>query len=368
MEKKKKILLLLLTAGMLLLFVGCGKEDAVEAENQGLNQGLKIEEAAPAIISTEVSELYQSQTLMMEMLVNEDCVIEDTGDTLMVSTPDGFAQVGISFIPGIQNLGATAELIPAVLESNNAVPEEVKDGVIFGERAKHCTYSLPDGEGGSTEGFFATAIVNSSLYMLDVEFAMGCTDEDGELITNVFSSMNILTPTSVDQEAKTATYETKYPEAKPAKAAEKTYQPVTEWVYLPYYYYAWDYGFDYSVYDSLFYEPDWNYYTDGNWWSWSWDDDGSWGFYDEYGDWYAEDYYSYYDDYYDYDPYSDPGDYYDYDPYSDPGDYYYEEEYSDPGDYYYEEEYSDPGDYYEEEYSDPGDYYYEESYDDYGDY
>lgn len=366
MKERKRILLLLLAAGMLFLFAGCGKKEE-EAAAEGvvglITEDVETKTAAGAgVVSTEVGELYQSQTLMMEMLVNEDCVIEDTGDTITIKTPDGFAQAGVSFIPGIQNLGATAELIPAVLESFNAVPQEVKDGVIFGERAKHCTYSIPDEEGGSVEGFFATVIVNSSLYMLDVEFAKECNDEDAELITNVFTSMNVLKPASVNQETKTATYETKYPEAKPAKAAATTYKPVVEWVYLPYYYYAWDYGFDYSAYDSVFYEPDWNYYTDGNWWSWSWDEGGNWGFYDEYGDWYAEDYYSYYDDYYDYDPYSDPGDYYDsyydYEEYSDPGDYY--EEYSDPGDYY--EEYSDPGDYYEESY----DSY--DSYDDYGDY
>lgn len=354
MMGKGKHILLLLLAGILLLSAGCGKkeEDAAAEGVAGLiTENVETNTTAESgVVSAEVSELYQSQSLMMEMLVNEDCVIEDKGDTIMVRTPDGLAQVGISFIPGIQNLEATAALIPAVLENVNAVPAEIKDGVIFGERAKHCTYSLPDGEGGSTEGFFATAIVNSSLYMLDVEFAMGCTDEDGALITNVFNSMNVLKPANVNQETKTATYETKYPEAKPAKSAEKTYKPVVEWVYLPYYYYAWDSDFDYSDYDSMFYEPDWNYYSDGNWWSWSWDEEISWGFYDAYGDWYSEDYYSYYDDYYDYDPYSDPGDYY--------------EEYSDPGDYYYEE-YSDPGDYYED-YSDSGDYY--EDYSDYGDY
>ena len=349
MGKGKHILLLLLV-GMLLLSVGCGKKD-VDAEGvESLTTENAETNAESGVVSTEVSELYQSQSLMMEMLVNEDCVIEDNGDTIMVRTPDGLTQVGISFIPGIQNLEATAALIPIVLESFNAVPEEIEDGVIFGERAKHCTYSLPDGEGGSTEGFFATVIVNSSLYLLDVEFAMGCTDEDVALITNVFHSVNILKPTSVNQETKTATYETKYPEAKPAKSAKKTYKPVVEWVYLPYHYYAWDSDFDYSDYDSIFYEPDWNYYSDGNWWSWSWDEDESWGFYDAYGDWYSEDYYSYYDDYYDYDPYSDPGDYYYEEEYSDPGDYYYEEEYSDPGDYYYEEEYSDPGDYYDDYY------------------
>lgn len=318
--------ILLLTAGMFLFLTGCEKKETA------------IEEAtATTVVSSKVNELYQSQTLMMEMLVNEDCVIDETGDMLIIGTPDGLAQVSVTFIPGVQNLGATAELIPTILESNNAIFQEVNDGVIFGERAKHCTYSIPDGGGGSIEGFLATAIVNSSLYMLDVEFAMGCTDEDADLVTNVFTTMNVLTPVSVDRETKTATYETKYPDTKPAKAAEKTYKPVVEWVYLPYYYYAWDYDFDYSAYDSIFYEPDWNYYSDGTWWSWSWDENGNWGFYDEYGDWYAEDYYGYYDDYYNYDPYSDPGDYYDYQ--------------------------SDPGDYYEESYDSSYD-----SYDDYGDY
>lgn len=315
-----------MTVGILLLFAGCGdSQPEPEAEAAVIEQSAETltEEAAEtqaeepaaetASISTEVAELFQSQKLMLEMLVNENCVIEDTGDSISVSSPDGMAYVGVSFVPGIQNLGETATLIPQILEANNAVSEEIMDEVLFGARAKHCVYSMEDEEGNPVQGIFATAIINSSLYMMDVAFAPECTDEDASLIVNVFSSMNVLTPTSVDAQAKTAVYQTKYPDAAPAKAAEKTYVPVVEWVYPPYYYYSWYSDYDYPMYDSAFYEPDWDYYLDGGWWSWDWDDEGYWGFYDEYGDWYSEDYYDYNDYYYDYDPYSDPGDYYDYD-------------------------------------------------------
>ena len=373
MKRKKMTLLLWMTVGILLLFAGCGNsQPEPEAEAAVIEESAETvtEEAAEteaeepaaetASISTEVAELYQSQKLMLEMLVNENCVIEDTGDSISVSSPDGMAYVGVSFVPGIQNLGETATLIPQILEANNAVSEEIMDGVLFGARAKHCVYSMEDEEGNPVQGIFATAIINSSLYMMDVAFAPECTDEDASLIVNVFSSMNVLTPTSVDAQAKTAVYQTKYPDAAPAKAAEKTYVPVVEWVYPPYYYYSWYSDYDYPMYDSAFYEPDWDYYLDGGWWSWDWDDEDYWGFYDEYGDWYSEDYYDYYDYYYDYDPYSDPGDYYDYyydyDPYSDPGDYYDYDPYSDPGDYYDYDSYSDPGDYYDD---------YDYSYDDY---
>ncbi|TCL57475.1 hypothetical protein EDD76_1089 [Kineothrix alysoides] len=369
MKRKKETLLLWMTVGTLLLFAGCG-DSAAEAKAAVLEETAEVEakglEVAAESISTEVTELYQSQNLMLEMLVNEDCVIEDTGDSITVSSPNGMAYVGVSFVPGIQNLGETATLIPQILEANNAVPEEVKDGVLFGARAKHCLYSMVDEERSEIQGLFATAIVNSSLYMMDAAFAPECTDNDISLITNVFSSINVLAPKSVDTGKKTAVYETKYPNAAPAKAAQKTYVPVAEWVYPPYYYYSWYSDFDYTMYDSIFYEPDWDYYLDDGWWSWDWDDAGDWSFYDEYGDWYAEDYYDNYDYYYDYDPYSDPGDYYDYydyDPYSDPGDY------SDDVDYYdgydYNDDYSDDVDYYDGyDYSD--DYSYDDySYDDY---
>lgn len=396
MKNKRVTALLISVLGIFLLFSGCGesKSETTDMEAVVIEESMS-EKTGADISSTQVSELYQSQSLMMEMLVNDSCVIEDTGDTIVISTPDGLASVSVSFMPGIQNLGMAAELIPQVLIASGVYPGEVKEGILFGARANHCTFFAPEEEasaevidtaatqetgevqGAETGGYgiFATSIINSSLYMVSVGFEAGCTDEDAELILNVFSSMNVLKPVTVDVSTKEATYQTKYPEAKPAKATKKTYQPVTEWIYPPYYYYGWYSDFDYSVYPSMFYEPDWDYYLDGAWWSWDWDDSGYWGFYDEYSDWYAESYYNGYDYYYDYDPYSDPGDYYDYyydyDPYSDPGDYYDDyDPYSDPGDYYDDyDPYSDPGDYYDDYdyYSDPGDYYddYDYSYDDY---
>ncbi|WP_099467960.1 hypothetical protein [Konateibacter massiliensis] len=375
MRYEKKLILMIAVMGVFFLTGGC-KESAQttavkESTAQVISEQPQTQEVQPEAVqvSTEVSELYQSQTLMLEMLVNETCVIEDTGDMLTIATPDGMAYISVGFVPGIQNLGATASLLPALLqESYNATVGEVSDGSLFGARAKRCNYSVAQEDGSQVEGVFAAAVVNQSLYMMDAAFLTGCTDEDAELIINIFSSMNVLMPTSVNTETKTATYESKYPNAAPSKAAQTTYVPVTEWVYLPYYYYGWDLDYDYTIYDASFYEPDWNYYSDGNWWSWAWDDNGDWGFYDEYGDWYSEDYYSYYADYYDgYDPYSDPGDYYDY--YYDDYDYY-----SDPGDTYDDYDYySDPGDTYDDYdyYSDPGDTYdYDDSYIDYdyGDY
>ena len=323
MKKKKKILLSVAAVSICLLFAGCGSNaEAVDTDTTVVEETTDTQEATEteetmatetsASISTEVGELYQSQNLMLEMLVNENCVIEDTGDTITVMAPDGFACVNISFVPGIQNLGKTATMIPEVLKENGAVPGEVEEGVLFGARANHCSYTFSGENGSESYGIFAASIINSSLYMANVVFAPGCNDADAELIINVFSSINVLSPVSVDTETKTATYETKYPTVTPAKAVQKTYVPVVEWVYPPYYYYDWYSDFDYSIYDASYYEPDWDYYLDGAWWSWDWDEDGHWGFYDEYGYWYEEDYYDYYDYYYDYDPYSDPGDYYDY--------------------------------------------------------
>ncbi len=354
--KRRLICLVLLLTLLLSVFTGCSekntkKDTAAAAPPKPATSPAKVF-AAP--LSLEVTELYQSQPLMMELLVNESCMISEENDILAVSTPQGRAVVAVSFIPGIQNLGATAELIPALLqETYGAQTSAVTDANLFGARAKRCTYRYTAKEGAETQGLFAAAVVNQSLYLMDVSFKTGCTDEEAALIINVFSSMNVLQPKAVDTTSKAAVYESRYPEAKPAKAAQKTYTPVTEWDYLPYYYYAWNSDFDWTVYDSLFYEPDWDYYDDGSWWSWGWDETSDWGFYDEYADWYEQDYYdAYYDYHSDYDPWSDPGD--NNDEWSDPGDYY-EEDWSDPGDYY-EEDWSDPGDYYEEDWSDPGDY------------
>lgn len=365
MKSLKKMLVLLLVMALAAFSAGCGGDsDSASAKTKAPKQ--KKEKAET--LSTEVDELYQSQQLMLELLVNKDCIIDDSGDVLIISTPDELAYVSVAFAPGIQNLGATASLIPTVLQdSYGAAPTEVMDGYLFGARAKHCNYTIGNKGESQIQGIFAASVINQSLYMMDVAFAEGCTDEDAELILNVFTSMNVLTPVSVNADAKTAAYQSKYPDVQPAEAAKKSYRPVTEWAYLPYYYYDWDTDYDWTAYDSYFYEPDWDYYSDADWWSWGWDEENDWSFYDEYyayydesyyddySAYYDEGYYSYYDDYYEGD-YSGYDSYYDdYDVYSDPGDG--DDAWSDPGDTYDDgyDVYSDPGDGYDE-WSDPGDY------------
>ncbi|MFA9375737.1 MAG: hypothetical protein ACERKZ_03175 [Lachnotalea sp.] len=398
MRYEKKIVFIATIIAVLIMFGGCKEsvktvETAVVQEDTTtviseepltqatVSEDIPLEEEIIQV-SSEVGELYLNQALMLEALVNESCVIQESGDGLTITTPDSLGYIGISFVPGIQNLTATASLLPSLLEENyNAVPGEVTDGYLFGARAKLCDYSIAKEDGSEEQGIVATAIVNQSLYLVDVAFASDCSQEDGALILNVFSSMNVLTPTSVNQETKTATYESKYPEVTPLKTTQTTDVPVTEWVYLPYYYYDWDSDTDYTAYDSNYYQPDWDYYSNGNWWNWDWDDESDWQFYDAYSDYYDEDYYDNYADYYDdYNPYSDSGDYYDYysdfgytyddyDVYSDPGDTYDDYDvYSDPGDTYDDYDvYSDPGDTYDDYdvYSDPGDTY--DDYDVYSD-
>ena len=348
--KRRLFCLILILALLLSTITGCGVKSTQKDASAAASPSPAAESPAnvsAAPLAMAITELYQSQPLMLEMLVSESCMIAEENDILVVTTPQGRAVVAVSFIPGIQNLGATAELIPAILqETYGAQVSAVTDGNLFGARAERCTYSYTAKDGTQTQGLFAASVVNQSLYMLDASFKTGCTDEEAALIINVFSSMNVLQPKAVDTSSKTAEYESRYPNVKPANAAQKTYIPVSDWYYLPYYYYAWNSDTDWTVYDPYFYEPDWDYYDDGTWWSWGRDDSSDWGFYDEYSDWYDEAYYdAYYDYHSDYDPWSDPGD--NNDEWSDPGDYgyYYEEDWSDPGDYYEED---GMGDYFED--------------------
>ncbi len=348
---KQKILAFGLSAALCItLLCGCGQTGAASSASGKASSSPTAQVSAK--VGSSVTELYQSQPLMMEMLVNEDCVISEKNDVLTISTKDAFAFIQVSFVPGIQNLTSTAALIPEILKSTyGAAAEKVTEGNLFGARANRCNYSYTDQSGKQAAGIFAASIVNQSLYLMNASFMEGCTDADAKLIADVLSTMNVLQPQTVDTTAKKATYQSRYPDAKPAKAAQTNYVPVTEWVYLPYYYYAWSADDDWDVYDSSYYEPDWDYYSDGDWWSWAWDSYDDWGFYDEYGDWYAEDFYDSYDDYYaDYDPWSDPGD--GNDEWSDPGD----SEWLDPGDEEladYDAQ-SDPGDG-NDQWSDPGD-------------
>ncbi len=374
---------LALLLAMMLVLTACGQaEAAVTSETTPEVTAVPTPKPTPkpkpkpkptaepvGALSTVLDQYYANDMFMIEMLVNEDIIITEQEASLIFMTPQEHAAIVLCIIPGVQNLSLVGDLAKSMVTGafETAQVGEIEDAFLFGARAKMVEYQVADSDPPLT-GIQATGIVNQSCYMMNAMFYDGITAEEGRLMIDMFSSINVLVPQNVDQQAQTASYVSKYEQelsssaVKPAKSTKA--QTVTEWVYLPYDYYSWwgDYGDTSGGYAQSYYEPDWNYYSDpGDYWSWGWDADEDWGFYDDYGDYYDYDTYWEYQDYYDdwdggggYG--SDYAEYYDWALESnDAGweeDYYYED-YSDPGDYYY-----DDYDYY----SDPGDYYYEDDY------
>jgi len=292
------------------LLGACGGQGASE------NEEADEPEAVALDVSSELDQLYVNEEFMLEMLINDDCIVTQDGSLLGIESAAGNALMTISLFPGIQNLSAAGEVARYLVANSfeDVTISELSDGNLFGARAKTLTYDAGTGE-DSMSGVEGAAVVNQSLYVLNVIFMEAVTDNEGDLMLNLMDSINIVRPAQVDSEAKTAVYETHYPEAQPAPQSRNT---VTEWEYLPYYYYSWwDSADGYGDYPEWYFEPDWDYYSDpGDYWDWGWDDDSDWWFYDEYGDYYDYDYYQDYDDYWgSYDPWSDPGDYYDSDYY-----------------------------------------------------
>ncbi len=375
MDRKKLrwIALLVFVCLFTTMFTACGKdsvsvsapppaaeEPAVPVEEKETIPAPTPAASAPAEeVSPVVDQYYLNDKFMIEMLVNDDCVIEEDGVNLMISTKGQKAGIILSLIPGVQNLAAAGELSLAMVKSGfpDAEVSEVKDANLFGAMAKNCTYSYQNEE-GTHYGIEAAAIVNQSCYFMNVLLLDGLTDAEGQLVTNVFSSMNVLRPANVDAAAHTATYASNYQQqldAKTVQPAKSTVAaPVAQWNSLPYeYYYNWDAegtsaegAFGYGSYPSWYYEADWDYYSDpGDYWDWGWDSENDWAFYDEYSD------------YYEYDAYQEEADYwekYEYD--------WGSEGTSAEGAWDYAEEYEDMGDY--GDYGDPGDY---ADYEDYGD-
>jgi DNA-directed RNA polymerase subunit beta' len=315
-----------------------------------------------------LDQYYLNDKLMMEMLVNDDVMIQEIDSGLFINTDSEKTMLLIMFKPGIQNLEASGLIARTAVSTSftNAQASELLDGSLFGSRAKYCEFTADSDEGGTIYGIAASTIANQSFYNVLVAFEEDAPAYEMQLIVSVFGTINILKPTTVNQTAKTAIYNSVYQEQlnsrqitqSPAVSSQK---PVSDWSYLPYDFYSWwgDPG-DYGMYPSWVYEPDWDFYSDpGDYWDWGWDDYSDWWFYDEYGDYYDYDYYQYFDDYWDdYDPWSDYGDYYDdwwsdyddwdydewddwdYDPWSDSGDWDY-----DPWSDYGDDDWSDYGDY-----------------------
>jgi hypothetical protein len=397
---KKYLALFLAALFVASAFTGCGDKASPQLEESSQPSILSPSEppsdapqsaqeppAATDTVTT-VDQYYANENFMVEMLINDSCVVEENGSNLMISTSEGHAAVILSLIPGIQNLSAAAEMASQTVQNaiSGAALGEATDGNLFGARAKLVSYEVAD-EGGNVTlmGLEAAAIVNQSCYLLNMMMDSETTGAEADLIVNVFDSMNILRPAGVDQDTKQATYTSHYQDLLDATTVTPSIrsdsQPVDSWSSLPYDYYSWlgDAG-DYGDYPDWYYEPDWDYYADEEYyWDWGWDDSDNWTFYDEYSDYYSYDYYQEYDDYWDgYDPWSDPGDYSE-----GYGDYFEEEYYGYPEEEMYgypeEEAYGYPEEEYygypeEEAYGYPEeDYgYYEEDYgyyeEDYGYY
>ncbi len=317
------------------------------------------EAAAPADVSPDVNQLYVNQNYMLEMLINDSCTVEDDGaGALTVLVPSQNAALLLNFKPGIQNLAASGNMMHSALAATfpNGQLSDLTDCYFFGERAKKCDFFADMDDGTQMGGVGVTSIVNQSMYYAQVIFADATTANEAALITNVLASMNILRPVAVDANTQKAAYQSRYKGVAPAPNYQQEYVPPDEWYYLPYYYYSWwdDYG-TYQMYGPEYYEPDWDYYSDGAYWSWGWDTEDDWGFYDDYEDAYGTSAYGACEDYYsDFDPWSDPGDE-GYETGGDLGDYDYYDMEADEGGYYEDEYYDDGGgDYYEEEYYDDG--------------
>jgi len=257
---------------------------------------------AAADVSPVVDALYISQPLMLEMLINEDCAIDADGSTLTISSSpnnrEGAMALSITVIPGIQNLAAAADLLRDEIPQEFSVDKmyDTREGELMGAQARFFGFVLED----ETKGVAGAVIANQSLYLLLGLCAPEATTNEALLLDNLIASMSVIQPQRVDQQARTATYASKYKgyRLSPGYAGEDL--NISSWSALPYGYYTS--GSEPTAEQwsaSELYEPDQNYYEDGgSFWSWAWDEACDWLFYDEYGD-----------DCYGYDAYADCGTY-----------------------------------------------------------
>ena len=367
----KIIILILIT---ILIFSSCSEKElpkeTIESEQveevveEVVSETDEIPDEVPienVDVSPDLNEIYTNENYMLEMLINKDClVVEDDGILTiydLINGDIGNIRIQLTFIPGVQNLSAVTDLLVDTTSQTyeNSIVDEVTEGSILGAKANIFSYAVPIGDDDAMGGISGVSIINQSAYFLEAMFTSDASDTEHNLLLNLIRSMNILQPVMVDEATKTATYESKYTTEKAASGTQT--QTVSSWNHLPYYYYAWYGDLDRGdLFDELYYQPDYDYYSSYDYyWDWGWDDSDYWYFYDDYYDYYDYDAYSYYDDY----------DYYDYDW----SEYY--NEYSDPGDYYYEDDYDyDDYDYYDYYDYDDYDYYDYDDYDyyDYDDY
>lgn len=301
--KKRKIIASLLVL-LTLLLVGCGSGNSGGNSQNGGKTDLANSDTneSGTDVAVIIDTKFVSKDYMLTTLTNSDCTITEDETGLNFYTEN--SAINVSITPGIQNLASISTYMQASVPSFFADGQagEISDGYLFGYRAKLIDFTCTI-DGVPCEGMLALSIVNQSLYMMSILVNEQTTPQELELMQATISNMVILSPTSVDSATQQATYTDPYADYT-NYYSDDDYYDISTWYYLPYEYYAWC-QLDYATWtDPTLFEPDWDYYSDENtYWTWGWDGESYWAFYDEYSNYYDEYYYEEQTDYYeDYDP------------------------------------------------------------------
>lgn len=274
------------------------------------------------VIASKVDQKFVSAKYMVTGLVNSDCQVSETADTgLLIATVSGNAAISVNMIPGVQSTKKAVENLQQGITA--AYSQEgtggTFEGMLLGYKSTIIPFVGKQGE-EAVNGFASAFIANQSLYSVNCMLNAAATKNELDLMEKIIASLQILKPEKTDNTAKTATYVDPY-------ASYKTYDPylyayvlgqmaydeyekafneyyatidIATWDDLPYDYYSWYEG-DYSAWNEEGdYVADWDYYDDDDYWSWGWDEDTDWSFYDTYADYYSEEAYdsltNFYDD------------------------------------------------------------------------
>ncbi len=338
MRKKKMLITLLISTFFVFQLTACGESDSgstsEQVQTESASKKIVPHEATQEqadmilaerqqavegkVLSSKVDQKFVNKDFMVTGLVNTDCSMAVDENGLSISVPSGNAAIFVSVTPGIQNATRAASSLQDYVTANYSQEGTggTYTGTVFGYNATVIPFTT-NLDNQIVNGFASVFIANQSLYRVSFLYYSTASQNELDLMSKVFPSIQIIKPVKVDNSSKKAVYTDPY-------AGYKVYDPylyyyisgamayedylaafedyysyfdLAMWDAMPYDFYSW-YDGTYDGYTEEDFIADYNYYDDEDYWNWGWDDDTDWTFYDAYQDYYDAAYYSELEDYY----------------------------------------------------------------------
>lgn len=257
--------------------------------------GCRIRASADEVYYMSEPDLafYDSER-MVGLLVSEECEITEEGNQIYVDSPSGEAAVLVEVFPGIQNIAGFTNTFREglIAQESDSQVSEVEESDDLAQAAYAFNMSYDDEDSSYNYDYYVMG-ANQSAYLITFIYDPDSENEEIDYMEETLYSIEPLVPETVNYDNLSASYKEMF---KKYAASDLSHSDsATDITALPYEGYGefwrddlYD-SYDFDLYQEENLQADSFTYPDlGKFWSYSWDKDRKWKFYEEHPGFYQK--------------------------------------------------------------------------------